>query len=190
MPGKRKSSVITDAVLIVVGGADQLLADQITLDRFPIRMGRGRENDLVLSHALVSRVHCELFERDGKLFVRDLDSTNGTFVGSRPIQESPLRPGDLLTVGIVTFRAVYGGFDFESSLSNGSLSPELETEVAPCDSHRESVPVAVDAGSTFMNAVPARHHAAPLAEAYPLIESFPHAPGENPPASPFPRRAK
>ncbi len=190
MPGKRKSSVITDAVLIVVGGADQLLSDQITLDRLPIRMGRGRENDLVLSHALVSRAHCELFERDGKLFVRDLDSTNGTFVGSRPVQESPLRPGDLLTVGIVTFRAVYGGFDFESSLGNGTFAADLDTEVERCESILDTVPVAVDAAASLLDVAPPRRHAAPLAEAYPLVETFPLGPAENPSSSPFPRRAK
>lgn len=146
MPGIHKISAIKDVVLTIVGGADKLLADQIALERFPIRMGRGRENDLVLSHALVSRVHCELFERDGELYVRDLGSTNGTFVGSHRIQESPLRPGDLLTVGILTFRAVYGGFDAES----GTHPFPVETEDAPSVSILDTVPVAVDASSTLV----------------------------------------
>jgi len=42
--------------------------------------------------------------------VRDMGSLNGTFVGeSRITIETALEPGDLLTIGSVTFRAVYGG---------------------------------------------------------------------------------
>jgi pSer/pThr/pTyr-binding forkhead associated (FHA) protein len=39
--------------------------------------------------------------------VRDLGSLNGTFVNNERITESPLAAGELLTVGTVTFRAVY-----------------------------------------------------------------------------------
>jgi pSer/pThr/pTyr-binding forkhead associated (FHA) protein len=151
MPGMQKTLEVKDAVLVIVGGADQLLSDQIVVDHLPIRMGRGRENDLVLSHALVSRAHCELFERDGVLFVRDLGSTNGTFVGSRRVQESPLRPGDLLTVGIVTFRAVYGGFASDGPLHDGEM-PSSENE-SPSISILDTVPVAVDASSTLIDAL-------------------------------------
>jgi pSer/pThr/pTyr-binding forkhead associated (FHA) protein len=55
----------------------------------------------------VSRQHCELFELNGQLMVRDLGSLNGTFVNNQRITESPLAPNELLTVGTVTFRAVY-----------------------------------------------------------------------------------
>ena len=43
------------------------------------------------------------------LMVRDLGSLNGTFVGETRIAEQamPVKPGDLITVGPVTFRAVY-----------------------------------------------------------------------------------
>ncbi len=60
-----------------------------------------------LTHPLVSRRHCELVEKDGHVLVRDLQSLNGTFVGSDRIEEAILWPGDLLTVGTVTFRAMY-----------------------------------------------------------------------------------
>jgi hypothetical protein len=49
-----------------------------------------------------------LFESSGKLCVRDLGSLNGTYVNNERITESTVLPsGDLLTVGSVTFRAVY-----------------------------------------------------------------------------------
>lgn len=115
-----------EAKLLVVGSSDEDLADTISLERLPMRFGRARENDVALGHPLVSRVHCEVFEQHGKLYVRDLGSLNGTFVGSRRIEQCELQPGDLLTVGVVTFRAVYDGYDYEASL--GEIEEALADE--------------------------------------------------------------
>lgn len=92
------------AKLVVVGGDAK--AAEVSL-RLPTVIGRGRDVSLTLPHPLVSRRHCEIFESGGQLFVRDLGSLNGTFVGNDRVTESPLPPGELLTVGTVTFRAVY-----------------------------------------------------------------------------------
>jgi len=96
-----------EAKLVVVGGAAAAGEYQLTL---PTVVGRSRRADLKLGHPLVSRQNCELYEADGVLMVRDMGSLNGTFVGdSRITIETALEPGDLLTIGSVTFRAVYGG---------------------------------------------------------------------------------
>ena len=92
------------AKLLVIGGEAE--AEEISLE-LPATVGRSREAAINLSHPLVSRHHCELFEANGVLMVRDLDSMNGTFVGSQRVSEAVLRSGDLLTVGTVTFRALY-----------------------------------------------------------------------------------
>src|SRR5262245_60803505 len=92
------------AKLVVVGG--EVKSAEIKL-RLPSTIGRGRGATIMLPHPLVSRQHCELFETNGRLMVRDLGSLNGTFVNNERISESPLPPGELLTVGAVTFRAVY-----------------------------------------------------------------------------------
>ena len=92
--------------LVVVGGDAKSKEVQLKL---PTIIGRGREGvSLTLPHKLVSRKHTELFEQEGQLFVRDLGSLNGTYVNSQRIAESqPLKPNELLTLGNVTFRAVY-----------------------------------------------------------------------------------
>jgi pSer/pThr/pTyr-binding forkhead associated (FHA) protein len=92
------------AKLLVVGG--DVKATEIAL-KLPATIGRGRDAAIVLPHPLVSRRHCELYEAAGQLMVRDLGSLNGTFVNSERVTESPLPAGELLTIGTVTFRAVY-----------------------------------------------------------------------------------
>src|SRR6516165_6811921 len=69
----------------------------------------GRHDDCVIriKSSQVSRRHCELLEAGGKLSVRDLGSSNGTFVnGKRITGQQTLKAGDELTVGGVTLRVV------------------------------------------------------------------------------------
>lgn len=65
------------------------------------------EADVTIEDRWISRRHCELSERDGMLFVRDLDSTHGTFVNGRQVSEACLRPDDKLTIGLTSFAASY-----------------------------------------------------------------------------------
>ncbi|MCH2125702.1 MAG: FHA domain-containing protein [Pirellulaceae bacterium] len=93
-----------DAKLVIVGGDAK--TNEIKL-KLPVVIGRGREASLTLPHALASRRHCEIIERDGHLWVRDLQSLNGTFIGNERVDEAILPPGELLTIGNITFRAEY-----------------------------------------------------------------------------------
>ena len=95
-----------EAKLIVINGKTNKREVRL---RFPMTIGRGRMCRLCIAHPMISRQHCELFESNGLVMVRDLGSLNGTFVGDKRIAEEamPVKPGDLLTVGPVTFRAVY-----------------------------------------------------------------------------------
>lgn len=94
-----------EAKLVVVGGDAK--SSEVRL-RLPTVVGRGKDAGLTVPHALVSRQHTEIFERDGKLYVRDLGSLNGTFVNNLKIEaEQELGPNQLLTIGNITFRAVY-----------------------------------------------------------------------------------
>ena len=70
-------------------------------------VGRATGADFIVDAPLVSRVHCRLTALpDGGLEVRDLESTNGTFINGERIQTGRLAPGDRLGVGRVELVAL------------------------------------------------------------------------------------
>ena len=133
--------------LVVVGGDAKPTEINVKL---PAIIGRGRSAALTLPHPLVSRQHCELFESGGKLFVRDLGSLNGTFVGEEKIEEAALDSGSLLTIGNVTFRPIYGDQvdsvdgaveDIEFEVADDDVEEIAEVEVADADELADVVDV-------------------------------------------------
>ena len=70
-------------------------------------VGRATGADFIVDAPLISRVHCRLTVLpDGGLEVRDLESTNGTFINGERIQTGRLAPGDRLGVGRVELVAL------------------------------------------------------------------------------------
>jgi hypothetical protein len=70
----------------------------------PISIGRDEGVKLRIPRPNVSRKHCELSINDeDELVVRDLKSSNGTYVNGERVNERELVPGDLLTVGDSVF---------------------------------------------------------------------------------------
>jgi pSer/pThr/pTyr-binding forkhead associated (FHA) protein len=105
------------------------LADGVT------SLGRGGDCFIRIKSSQVSRKHCELLEVGDKLSVRDLGSSNGTFVnGQRVAGQQVLKPGDELTLGGVTLRV--------ASLSGGV--PSASKPKAGDTAVVEAVPVADD----------------------------------------------
>ncbi len=66
-------------------------------------IGRKPDADLRIPLADISRAHCEFSLSDSGATLRDLGSSNGTFVNGERITERPLKPGDLVKIGPVTF---------------------------------------------------------------------------------------
>jgi pSer/pThr/pTyr-binding forkhead associated (FHA) protein len=63
------------------------------------RIGRSPKNDFQLEHPTVSAFHCELVLANDELTVRDLGSTNGTFINDEQIEQAKLSEGQNLRVG-------------------------------------------------------------------------------------------
>jgi hypothetical protein len=74
----------------------------VVLRRGLNRIGQISENDVVLASDAVSRRHAEIEVQGRNVQIRDLDSTNGTFVNDKRLErESPLRPGDRIRIADV-----------------------------------------------------------------------------------------
>jgi hypothetical protein len=72
---------------------------------YPLRIGRDPANGLRLGDDTVSRSHAELAREGGIWVLRDLGSTNGTWVNSRRVTgRAVVRAGDQVTFGRVSFR--------------------------------------------------------------------------------------
>lgn len=72
-----------------------------------LRLGRGPENDVVVSDAQASRFHATLWWHGGRCYIRDEGSTNGTWLNDiRVVDEQVVRPGDCLRIGSTIFELV------------------------------------------------------------------------------------
>jgi hypothetical protein len=65
------------------------------------RFGRSSNNDHVLPFPEISETHCEVLVENDFVFVRDLESSNGTFIDGDLIQESALYAGQALQIGLL-----------------------------------------------------------------------------------------
>jgi len=81
----------------MTGRAQELKTDKITI-------GRLEDNTFQITEPSVSSHHCEVFLRGSDVVVRDLNSTNGTFIGGEKIAEKVLKPGQIVRLGQVEIR--------------------------------------------------------------------------------------
>jgi transcriptional regulator with GAF, ATPase, and Fis domain len=88
--------------LVVIKGSQRGREFNIASD--VIRIGKAEGNDLVLTEDTVSRVHCEILRDARGYLLRDLQSTNGTFLDGAEVREAYVRAGSLITVGTVQIK--------------------------------------------------------------------------------------
>ena len=89
---------------MVIYGLD--LGRKYNVDRPSIVLGRSSKADIQLDQESVSRNHCKLINTGKSIMLRDLGSTNGTYVNGTVVSEHALRDGDRISLGstIVEFR--------------------------------------------------------------------------------------
>lgn len=79
----------------VIHGEDRL----VPLTGGKVRLGRGADNDVVLSDVSVSRYHAEIRRESDGWVLHDMKSTNGVEVNGVPVERAVLQAGDRLSVG-------------------------------------------------------------------------------------------
>jgi len=94
---KEKTEVIFGKVTIY---AEEKLIGTYPLTSAGIKIGRDPTRaSVVIAETIVSKLHCELFVRDGKAFIRDLNSTNGIYLNEEKISEKELHGGETIFIG-------------------------------------------------------------------------------------------
>jgi predicted component of type VI protein secretion system len=71
-------------------------------------VGRLSDNAFEIPEASVSSHHAEILMRGNDVIIKDLGSTNGTFINGEKIEEAPLKPGQILRFGMIEMRLETG----------------------------------------------------------------------------------
>jgi pSer/pThr/pTyr-binding forkhead associated (FHA) protein len=71
-------------------------------------LGRADDNELPIPEPSISSRHCVFILSGADVIVRDLNSSNGTYVNGEPVTETILRPGDNIQVGVIDIKFVPG----------------------------------------------------------------------------------
>ncbi len=67
-------------------------------------VGRLEDNAFQIAEPSVSSHHCEVILKGEEVVIKDLNSTNGTYINDQPITEAVLKPGQILRLGKVELR--------------------------------------------------------------------------------------
>jgi DNA-binding CsgD family transcriptional regulator len=96
---------MTESIWLVMRGVSPEVWSRRIKARKQI-IGRSRQCEIQVHDEQVSRRHAKIWERSGAVFVRDLDSRNGTFVNGKQITRCALLSGKILRIGDVSFEVV------------------------------------------------------------------------------------
>ena len=97
----------------MTGRTHELKVDKTTI-------GRVEDNLFQIAEPSVSSHHCEVLLRGNEVVIKDLNSTNGTFIDDEKITESVLKPGHTLRLGQIELR-----------LEDGAAAPASAPAAAP-----------------------------------------------------------
>jgi len=104
-----------------------------------LSIGRGSDNDVVLGSRQVSRNHAVLSVLDGQLYVKDLDSSNGTFINEQRIEgneSSHLKAND--TLGFASFSFQVQASATPATTSESETLAPVATEEPVVDTHENA----------------------------------------------------
>lgn len=102
-------------VLMISEG--ELAGQRWTLASDEMLIGRGNDADIVLPERQVSRYHSKILYRDGRYYLEDLDSKNGTFLNGQQVKgTAALQDGDEIQIALCV-RMLFIGTDVTVPLS-------------------------------------------------------------------------
>jgi two-component system cell cycle response regulator len=96
-----------EACLVVIYGDE--LGKKYNLNTPSVVVGRSSKCDIQIDQESISRNHSKIVNTGKSILVRDLGSTNGTYVNDELVEEYILRDGDLIKIGRTIFKFLTGG---------------------------------------------------------------------------------
>jgi predicted component of type VI protein secretion system len=97
----------------LTGRSHDLKVDKTTI-------GRLEDNTFQIAEQSVSSHHCEVLLKGNDVIVRDLNSTNGTYINGEKISEKVLKPGQILRLGNIEARLEVDGVTPASTATAGA----------------------------------------------------------------------
>src|SRR5262249_48240937 len=111
--------------LLVLNGTDANREHHLNFEEGPVVFGRSQaQANFALPDASVSRVHFQIENRSGKIFVVDVGSSSGTLVNGRKVHEHELKQGDIIRAGETQLKYYPAGAD--ASMSGAQEPTRLE----------------------------------------------------------------
>ncbi len=129
---------------------------RVVLNKDRTVIGRQEGCQLRIPIAGVSRTHCEILVQGGSITIKDLGSSNGTYVNQERVTQQPLAPGDLISLGGQVFLVQVNGepeeIEAEFLFEDGLPEVESKTSVpAAKPAPKASVPAASTAKKTDLD---------------------------------------
>ena len=115
----------------LTGRSHELKVDKTTI-------GRMEDNSFQIAEQSVSSHHCEVLLKGNDVIVKDLDSTNGTYINGEKISEKVLKPGQILRLGNVEARLEADGVAGEKAA--GAAAAAAATEKKKQDRNTSVIP--------------------------------------------------
>lgn len=103
-------------------------------------VGRLEDNAFQISEQSVSSHHCELLLKGSDVIVRDLNSTNGTYINGEKISEKVLKPGQILRLGNVEARLETDGAGAPAVGAGASAAAAAAAEKKKQDRNTSVIP--------------------------------------------------
>jgi ABC transport system ATP-binding/permease protein len=87
------------SLIFRTGLEPELKVEKIDLTKDLVTIGRDPDNDVSINHPTVSKKHAQIAKEGGRVYLKDLGSTNGTFVNGIKIKKHPLQELDRIVIG-------------------------------------------------------------------------------------------
>jgi FHA domain-containing protein len=120
------------AKLVVLSAGFSGRTHELNVDKTTV--GRVEDNTFQIADPSVSSHHCEILLQGSDVLIRDLGSTNGSFINGEKVSESILKPGQTLKLGQIELQLLTDGMPIPAPKSPSAGAPAPAPAPAPVGS--------------------------------------------------------